>query len=207
LHRALSEFRIRGLANNIPFLMNVLRHPDFLAGQCDTGFIEANPELFSWREPRDRANKLLNFLAETIVNGNPIVPEGNKAPSTAFAPVPPKLSSEAVLRSAPNKNVPSDFGPGVLPGTKQIFEKEGAEGLAKWARAQKRLLVTDTTFRDAHQSLLATRMRSYDMLAVAEFYAQTCSGLFSMEMWGGATFDTSMRFLKERSVEPADQAA
>ncbi len=198
LHRALSEFRIRGLSNNIPFLMNVLRHQTFLAGKCDTGFIEANPALFTWREPRDRANKLLNFLADVIVNGNPIVGEGNKAPASAVTPVAPRAHAEAkaALVEAP---LIKGQGPGVgmLPGTKQILDKNGPEGLARWAREQKRLLVTDTTFRDAHQSLLATRMRSYDMLAVADFYARNCNGLFSLEMWGGATFDTSMRFLKE----------
>jgi pyruvate carboxylase len=184
LHRALSEFRIRGLANNLPFLMNVLRHPTFLKGQCDTGFIEANPALFHWREPRDRANKLLNFMADVIVNGNSIVPEGNKAPANLSMPLPPRPETIKPAKELPH-------------GTKQILEKEGPEGLAKWARSQKRLLVTDTTFRDAHQSLLATRMRSYDMLAVADFYAHNCSDLFSLEMWGGATFDSAMRFLKE----------
>ncbi|HYF48175.1 MAG TPA: pyruvate carboxylase [Planctomycetota bacterium] len=181
MHRALSEFRIRGLANNVPFLQNVLRHPDFLAGRCDTGFIDSHPELFKWREPRDRANKLLNFLAEVTVNGNSIVPEGMKAPKHIRGTPAP------TVREA--KQIPD--------GTRQILEREGPEGLSKWARSQKRLLVTDTTFRDAHQSLLATRMRSHDMLAVADFYARNCSGLFSMEMWGGATFDTAMRFLKE----------
>ncbi|MEI6234426.1 MAG: pyruvate carboxylase [Planctomycetota bacterium] len=191
LYRALSEFRIRGLSSNIPFLQNVLRHPDFLAGQCDTGFIEANPSLFTWREPRDRANKLLNFIAEITVNGNPIVGEGLKAPLTATVPAAPIAKD-----MEPGKGI--EFcAPGIPSGTKQILQREGPEGLAKWARAQKKLLVTDTTFRDAHQSLLATRMRSYDMLAVSDFYARRCSDLFSMEMWGGATFDTAMRFLKE----------
>ena len=189
LYRALSEFRIRGLSSNIPFLQNVLRHPDFLAGKCDTGFIEANPSLFTWREPRDRANKLLNFIAEITVNGNPIVGEGLNAPVHATVPAAPVSEAPATA---------GDFcAPGIPSGTKQILQREGPAGLAKWARAQKKLLVTDTTFRDAHQSLLATRMRSYDMLAVSDFYARRCSDLFSMEMWGGATFDTAMRFLKE----------
>ena len=188
MYRALSEFRIRGLSSNVPFLQNVLRHPTFLAGECTTGFIEATPQLFRFREPRDRANKLLNFLAEITVNGNPITGEGNKAPANAKKPVAPS-PLQLGLKSIADTAIP--------PGTKQILDKEGPEGLAKWARAQKRLLVTDTTFRDAHQSLLATRMRSYDMLAVADFYARTCSDLFSLEMWGGATFDTCMRFLKE----------
>jgi len=194
INRALSEFRIRGLSTNIPFLMNVLRHPTFLAGQCDTGFIEANPDLFTWKEPRDRANKLLNFLADVTVNGNPIVGEGLKAPALAKKPVAPTV--EVLFTDKPKKDEMMGY-PGIRAGTKQIFEEHGAKGLAEWARKQKRLLVTDTTFRDAHQSLFATRMRSYDMLAVADYYARECSGLFSMEMWGGATFDTSMRFLKE----------
>jgi pyruvate carboxylase len=192
MYRALREFRIRGLSSNIPFLQNVLRHPDFLAGTCDTGFIDANPALFTWREPRDRANKLLQFLGEITVNGNAIVPAGMKAPKNARLPVVP-----ASLAATANAAHP--------PGTKQILEQHGPEGLAKWARAQKKLLVTDTTFRDAHQSLLATRMRSHDMLAVADFYSRECSDLFSMEMWGGATFDTAMRFLKEDPWERLTQ--
>lgn len=194
LNRALSEFRIRGLSSNIPFLQNVLRHPDFLAGRCDTGFIEAHPDLFTWREPRDRANKLLNFLAEITVNGNPIVGEGLKAPVHAVTPVVPASPRES---SSPRLKASDFCAPGIPAGTKQILEREGPEALAKWARSQKKLLVTDTTFRDAHQSLLATRMRSHDMLAIADYYARNCSDLFSLEMWGGATFDTAMRFLKE----------
>jgi len=199
MNRALSEFRIRGIANNIPFVQNVLRHPAFLAGQCDTGFIEANPALFTWPEPRDRANKLLNFLGEITVNGNSIVGEGNKAPANALTPMAP-ISLKLTLPATPRSGDVAGKKHGIVTvpnGTKQILDKEGAEGLAKWARAQKKLLVTDTTFRDAHQSLLATRMRSYDMLAVADYYAHECSDLFSLEMWGGATFDTAMRFLKE----------
>ncbi|HLX63215.1 MAG TPA: pyruvate carboxylase [Planctomycetota bacterium] len=195
LNRALSEFRIRGLASNIPFLQNVLRHPDFLAGRCDTGFIEANPDLFTWREPRDRANKLLNFLAEITVNGNPIVGEGLKAPAHALIPVAPVAQASRLHVSEDRAG--GTLAPQIPSGSKQILEREGAEGLGKWARRQAKLLITDTTFRDAHQSLLATRMRSHDMLAIADFYARRCSNLFSMEMWGGATFDTAMRFLKE----------
>ena len=198
MYRALSEFRIRGLSSNIPFLENVLRHPTFLAGKCDTGFIEANPALFTWPERRDRANKLLNFLADIIVNGNSIVPEGMKAPEGVVTPVAPVSKKLPAVAKKQKEDAAGGSIVATIPdGTKQILEREGPEGLAKWARAQKRLLVTDTTFRDAHQSLLATRMRSYDMLAVADYYARECSELFSMEMWGGATFDTSMRFLKE----------
>ncbi len=130
LYRALSEFRIRGLSSNIPFLQNVLRHPDFIAGKCDTGFIEANPSLFTWREPRDRANKLLNFLAEITVNGNPIVGEGLKAPAHATIPaapvVPPascRQDSVKLAGETPAVQFPS--------GTKQILQREGPAGLAK----------------------------------------------------------------------------
>ncbi|MBI3830184.1 MAG: pyruvate carboxylase [Planctomycetes bacterium] len=196
LFRGLSEFRVRGISTNIPFLMNVLRHPTFLEGKCDTGFIEANPALFTWKEPRDRANKLLNFLAEISVNGNAIVGEGLKSPAHVVPAAPPVFAEPA---QPPRKTAPGHKD--IPAGTKQILFERGPKGLAEWMKAQKRLLITDTTFRDAHQSLLATRMRSYDMLAVADYYARACSGLFSMEMWGGATFDTAMRFLKEDSWE------
>ncbi|MCZ7649205.1 MAG: pyruvate carboxylase [Planctomycetota bacterium] len=180
MFRGLSEFRIRGLNTNIPFLQNVLRHPEFLSGDCDTGFIDQNPQLMRFREPRDRANKILSFLADVTVNGNPIVGHGSKAPQglpPAVAPIPEV--------------------PGCEDGTRQILDRTGPAGLVKWILKQKRLLVTDTTFRDAHQSLLATRMRSIDLLNVADFYAARAGDLFSLEMWGGATFDASMRFLKE----------
>ncbi|MCW8131869.1 MAG: pyruvate carboxylase [Planctomycetota bacterium] len=191
LFRGLSEFRVRGISTNIPFLKNVLRHPTFLAGKCDTGFIEANPALFAWKEPRDRANKLLNFLAEITVNGNPIVGEQVKA-GDLKKPVAPVFAEPA---EPPKKTVAGHKD--IPAGTKQILFERGPKGLAEWVKSRKMLLVTDTTFRDAHQSLLATRMRSYDMLAVADYYARACSGLFSLEMWGGATFDSAMRFLKE----------
>ncbi|MBI4582872.1 MAG: pyruvate carboxylase [Planctomycetes bacterium] len=188
MFRGLSEFRVRGISTNIPFLLNVLRHPTFLAGNCDTGFIDSYPSLFTWPEPRDRANKLLNFLADITINGNAIVGDGFQGLPLHHPPAPPAAAHAAVIP----------------PGTKQILEREGPAGLAAWAKEQKKLLVTDTTFRDAHQSLLATRMRTYDMLAVADYYARKASGLFSLEMWGGATFDTAMRFLKE---DPWDRLA
>ncbi len=195
IFRGLREFRVRGLNTNIPFLMNVLRHPTFLEGQCNTGFLDTNPRLFTWTEPRDRANKLLNFLAEIIVNGNPIVPEGKLAPAGLAPPVAPQ-PEPTVAASVAKARAIRDVGV-LKTGTKQILDRDGPEGLANWIKKQRRLLVTDTTFRDAHQSLLATRMRTYDMLAVADFYAHEASGLFSLEMWGGATFDSAMRFLKE----------
>ncbi|MCK6473446.1 MAG: pyruvate carboxylase [Planctomycetes bacterium] len=199
LYRGLREFRIRGLSTNIPFLQNVLRHPDFLAGQCDTGFIEANPQLFHWPEPRDRANKLLHFLAEVTVNGNAIVGEGKKAPEGVEPALPPSPEPEAHAHPVDHQgaDVAARAKSEYPAGTKQILDTRGPKGLADWILKQKRLLVTDTTLRDAHQSLLATRMRSYDMIAVADYYARRLGGLFSLEMWGGATFDSAMRFLKE----------
>jgi len=184
-HRALDEFRIRGVSTNGRFIMNVLAHPTFLSGGCDTGFIEANPELFTWKEPRDRATRLLAFLADVTVNGNPIVPEGARPPEPARTPAAPRPTPEERKARA----LPS--------GARAILFREGPQGLARWAREEKRLLVTDTTFRDAHQSLLATRLRTHDMLSVADVYAKRLAGLFSLEMWGGATFDTALRFLKE----------
>jgi len=196
MFRALSEFRIRGLATNIPFLQNVLRHPTFLGGHCTTKFIENNSSLFQWREPRDRASKVINFLAEVTVNGNPIVSRGLKAPLHAKPPVVPVLRDPR--RPANGQRLPKQILPsGVSAGTKQILEQYGADGLCDWIRRQNRLLVTDTTFRDAHQSLLATRFRTYDLLAIADYYARACPDLFSLEMWGGATFDSSLRFLRE----------
>jgi pyruvate carboxylase len=185
--RTLAEFRVRGLATNIPFLMNVVRHPAFQEGRCRTRFIDENPDLFRLLERRDRATKLIRFLGDITVHGNPIVGPGVKGPTNVNPVIPPFPSAVSPPR-----------------GTKQILEKEGPEGLAKWAARQKRLLITDTTFRDAHQSLLATRMRTADLLAVARVYAHRVPELFSMEVWGGATFDTAMRFLRE---DPWDRLA
>ena len=180
VHRALSEFRIRGVKTNIPFLENVIGNPVFRAGQATTTLIDTTPELFTFKPRRDRATKLLNFLGNVIVNGNPHA-KGYK-PERPFvaAPVP---ASEPLTAPA--------------PGTRDLLLKLGPAKFAEWTRKQKRLLVTDTTFRDAHQSLMATRVRSFDMLAVADAVARRTPDLFSLEMWGGATFDTSMRFLNE----------
>ncbi|GMV79845.1 MAG: pyruvate carboxylase [Planctomycetota bacterium] len=187
MYRGLSEFRIRGVNTNMPFLQNVLRHRAFLEGRCDVLFIDEHPELLRFHESRDRANKLLAFLADITVNGNPIVGEGQKAPAEAKPPVPP------------HPQLPLSTGrlSGVPEGTRQILDREGPDGLVKWILRQKKLLVTDTTFRDAHQSLLATRMRSHDLLQIAPYYAAHAGDLFSLEMWGGATFDSAMRFLNE----------
>ena len=180
LHRTLMEFRIRGVKTNIPFLLKVLDHPTFRAGEATTRFIDSTPELFKFPERKNRATKLLRYLGETIVNGNDLVKDR-----------PPALRREP----AP---VPKFDAAGDLPkGTRDTFKELGPERFAAWVRQQDRLLITDTTFRDAHQSLLATRVRTRDMLNVAEAYSRRLDGLFSLEMWGGATFDVSMRFLKE----------
>jgi pyruvate carboxylase len=181
MDRALREFRIRGVKTNIPFLENVVNHPVFRSGRATTRFIDSNPQLLKFERRKDRATKLLSYLADVIVNGNPFA-KGHK-PARTFPPVP----------------VPK-WDPKMLPppGTKQLLGKMGPERFCReWVAGQKRLLITDTTFRDAHQSLLATRMRTYDMLAVADAVARRTPNLFSLEMWGGATFDVAMRFLRE----------
>jgi pyruvate carboxylase len=177
--RALREFRIRGLRTNIPFLENVVNHPKFRAGQVTTSFLDETPSLFRFPVRRDRATKLLSYLGEVIVNGNPEM-QGKTPP--------------AELRPA---RVPAHIAGEPPRGTRQLLDELGAEGFARWTREQDRLLLTDTTFRDAHQSLMATRLRTYDMLRIANFVAHRMHGLYSLEMWGGATFDVAMRFLLE----------
>ena len=183
MERCLQEFRVRGVKTNLPFLINLLTNPTFLEGRCVTRFIDETPELFQFVERRDRATKLLAYLGEVIVNQNPLVKGRPRPARLEAAPVPPC-----------EQLVPP-------PGMRQRFKQLGAEKFGKWIVDHKPLLITDTTFRDAHQSLLATRMRSFDMLAVARAYACHAPQLFSLEMWGGATFDTSMRFLKESPWE------
>ncbi len=180
MERTLKEFRIRGVKTNIPFLSKVMAHPTFVNGDCTTRFIDETPALFQFDQRQNRATRLLSYLAETIVNGNALVKGRPKSQRREPAPVP---------------YVPR----GVQPpkGTRDKLKELGAKGFAKWVLDQKRLLITDTTFRDAHQSLLATRMRTFDLLQISDAYAHYCSDMFSLEMWGGATFDTSMRFLKE----------
>ena len=180
MHRALWEFRIRGVATNLRFLDQVITHPKFANGDYTTKFIDETPELFKWEKKRDRATRILTFIGDVIVNGNPEV-KGRQRPK------------QMALARLPKVNV-SKAPP---PGTKQKFDELGPEGFAKWMLDQKRVLITDTTMRDAHQSLLATRMRQPDMTAIAPFYAHLMPQLFSMECWGGATFDVAMRFLKE----------
>ncbi|MEY4938799.1 MAG: hypothetical protein RIQ93_534 [Verrucomicrobiota bacterium] len=178
--RTLSEFRIRGVKTNIPFLENVIAHPQFRTGQATTTLIDTTPELFAFKPRRDRATKLLNFLGNVMVNGNPH--------AKGYRPDKPFLLAPAPAydhRLAPP------------PGTRQKLLELGPRKFAEWTAKQKRLLITDTTWRDAHQSLMATRVRSYDMLACADALAHRVPTLFSLEMWGGATFDTAMRFLNE----------
>ncbi|APW61622.1 pyruvate carboxylase [Paludisphaera borealis] len=180
MERALQEYRIRGVKTNIPFLLNVITNPEFLAGRCTTRFIDSTPELFQFEARRDRATKLLSYAADVVVNGFP----GVKRDASRVLPTEPAIPAY-------------NHGETIPDGSRQRFKAMGPEGFSKWIRDQKPLLVTDTSFRDAHQSLLATRLRTRDMLRIAEVYAHRLPQLFSIEMWGGATFDTSMRFLKE----------
>ena len=179
MDRALREFGIRGLKTNIQFLRKVINHSLFQSGETTTSFIDDTPDLFQLKVRRDRASKMLAHIGDVIVNGNPEV---------AGKPRP------AVLRTAP---VPAHAYPAPPSGTRQLLDQLGAEGFAQWTLKQPGLLLTDTTFRDAHQSLMATRMRTYDMLAIANHITHRMAGLYSLELWGGATFDVAMRFLKE----------
>ena len=179
---ALGEIRIRGVKTNTAFLNNILRHPAFKQGLCHTKFIDETPELFNIASSQDRANKVLKFIGNTIINETrknipdfeiPVKPEGYETPKQE--------------------------------GIKQILDKEGPEGLKKWILDQKKLLLCDTTFRDAHQSLLATRVRSADMIRIAKATSHILGDAFSLEMWGGATFDVALRFLHECPWERLDE--
>ena len=178
MDRALREFRVRGVSTNIDFVINLLKHPVFLSDGATTKFIDTTPELFDFSPRQDRATKILTYLADISVNGHPET-KGRPAPAEAKIPVPP----------APRQEPPE--------GTRQLLEREGSQGVVDWLSRQQRLLLTDTTMRDGHQSLLATRMRSIDMIRVAPAYAANLPGLFSVECWGGATFDVAYRFLQE----------
>ncbi|ACL66550.1 pyruvate carboxylase [Anaeromyxobacter dehalogenans 2CP-1] len=180
MDRSLQEFRVRGVKTNIAFLENVMRHPVFLSGRCDTSFIEDHPELLAQSERKDRGTKLLRYLADVTVNGSPGVSRATR-PADIREPRLPKVD---LTRPRPK-------------GTRDILLERGPEGLARWVLAEKRLLFTDTTMRDAHQSLLATRVRTHDLLRIAPATGVLGAGLFSLEMWGGATFDVAMRFLRE----------
>jgi pyruvate carboxylase len=183
--RALREYRIRGVATNLRFLENLLVHPAFLAADYNTRFIDSQAAELNGAPRRDRATRLLRYIAEVTVNGHPDV-AGRATPAPGPAPEPLNLAG------APP------------PGARQILEARGAAGFADWMRSESRLLVTDTTMRDAHQSLLATRMRTYDMERIAPDYARGLPQLLSVECWGGATFDVAMRFLSEDPWERLD---
>ncbi|MFQ5437697.1 MAG: pyruvate carboxylase, partial [Paracoccaceae bacterium] len=180
MDRALREFRIRGVATNIAFVENLLKHPTFLNNTCSTRFIDETPALFVFGKRRNRATKILTYIADITVNGHPETAGRARPPAETRAPLPPKWRA-----------------PKPAPGTRSLLESKGAQAVADWMAAQKKVLITDTTMRDGHQSLLATRMRSYDMVAVATTYAHDLPQLFSVECWGGATFDVAYRFLQE----------
>ncbi|MFK7754255.1 MAG: pyruvate carboxylase, partial [Sedimentitalea sp.] len=179
MDRALREFRIRGVSTNIAFVENLLRHPSFLDNTYHTKFIDETPELFQFKRRRDRGTKVLTYIADITVNGHPEVKD---------RPLP-----------APDLKDPRAPTPRAEPmmGTRNLLEQKGPQAVADWMKAQRQLLITDTTMRDGHQSLLATRMRSLDMIKVAPTYAANLPQLFSVECWGGATFDVAYRFLQE----------
>ena len=181
LDRSLAEFRIRGVKTNIRFLQNVIRHPTFLSGQTWTRFVDDTPELFALKPRRDRGSKALRAIGDILINGPPGVPGKLERPDPLLEP--------AALKAP--------FGAPPQSAAYAAFKARGASGLSQWILEQERLLVTDTTFRDAHQSLLATRVRTRDLLDAAPATAHALPGLFSHEMWGGATFDVCMRFLNE----------
>ena len=174
--RAIKELEITGIKTNIDFIINVLNNDTFKKGECDTNFISDNPELFDIKPRTDDEARVLKFIGNTIVN----ITKGEK-PSFDVPDIP-KVSNEIL---------------GSLTGTKQLLDSEGPEGVVKWIKNQKKLLLTDTSMRDAQQSLIATRVRTKDMINIAKATAYKGKDLFSLEMWGGATFDTSYRFLKE----------
>ena len=179
MDRALREFRIRGVSTNIAFVENLLKHPIFLSNEYTTKFIDTTPDLFDFDKRRDRGTKVLTYIADVSVNGHP----------------------ETKDRPLPNFDAPTPLSPNSVGemcyGTRNLLEQKGAKAVADWVLKQRQLLLTDTTMRDGHQSLLATRMRSVDMIRVAPAYASNLSSLFSVECWGGATFDVAYRFLQE----------
>ena len=179
-HRALREFRIRGVKTNIGFLENVLEHPTFMTGQATVAFIDSHPELFQITRSIDRATKTLRYIANLTVNGNPDI----KRVDTSRTFRKPEIPRVDRLAEYPR-------------GSKNRLDEMGPEAFCRWIGEQENVFFTDTTWRDAHQSLLATRVRTQDMLAVAEGYAKAHPQVFSMEMWGGATFDVALRFLRE----------
>ena len=179
MQRVLKEFRVRGVKTNIQFLENVISHPRFINGDFDTNFVDTTKELYKIPKRRDRATKVLKFLANNIVNN----PSNSKIDDNTVLPTIPVYKEK--------------FGAKIPEGWRDVLNKEGVQGVLKRIRESKEVLITDTTFRDAHQSLLATRLRTIDMLNIADLYAYHMNNLFSIEMWGGATFDVAYRFLKE----------
>ena len=180
MDRALREFRIRGVSTNLAFLENIIGHEEFLNNTYTTRFIDNTPSLFDMPKRRDRATKLLTYIGDVSINEHPDV-KGRALPPA----------------DAPEPEVPVFPPLSIIEGTRQVLEREGPKGLARWMRAQKQVLFTDTTMRDGHQSLLATRMRTYDIARISQAYSRGMPNLFSLECWGGATFDVSMRFLNE----------
>ena len=179
MDRALREFRIRGVSTNIAFVENLLKHPTFLDNTYHTKFIDETPDLFQFAARKDRGTKVLTYIADISVNGHPETKDKPLPPATSRAPQPPKSRAEPLM------------------GTRNLLEQKGPQAVADWMGQQRQLLITDTTMRDGHQSLLATRMRSHDMIKVAPAYAANLPTLFSVECWGGATFDVAYRFLQE----------
>jgi pyruvate carboxylase len=184
VRRALREFRIRGVKTNMSFLDNILQHDTFKKGAITVNFIKSNPDLFSFKASRNRATKIVSYLGDISVNGNPDV---KKIDSNKIF-IKPKVPSFDISARYPK-------------GTKDLLTELGPEKFSQWLKNEKKIHFTDTTMRDAHQSLLATRMRTFDMLKVAEGYAKNHSDIFSMEVWGGATFDVCLRFLQENPWE------
>ena len=180
MDRALREFRIRGVSTNIAFVENLLKHPTFLDYGYTTKFIDTTPELFNFKKRRDRATKILNYIADITVNGHPETQGRDKPTADIRPPKAPLLRADTPAQ-----------------GTRNLLDTSGPQAVADWMKAQKQLLITDTTMRDGHQSLLATRMRAIDMVQAAPAYAANLPGLFSVECWGGATFDVAYRFLQE----------
>lgn len=186
MDRALREFRIRGVATNLTFLEAIIGHEKFRDCTYTTKFIDNTPELFAQVKRKDRATKLLNYIADVSVNGHPDA-KGRVTPTSGVAkPVVPEFASQPI------------------EGTRDKFKELGATKFSQWVRQQQPLLITDTTMRDGHQSLLATRMRSFDIVNIAEAYSKGLPNLFSLECWGGATFDVAMRFLTEDPWERLD---
>ncbi len=198
LRRTLTEFRIRGVKTNIGFLLNVISHPTFYRGEATVNFIQDHPELFDIREGLDRATRTLMYLADVTVNGNPNVRFIDRDKKLRVPILPTQLVPD--LKSGGSSGAPAAINYRYAPypeGTKDKLRQLGREKFVQWLKDEKPIHYTDTTFRDAHQSLLATRMRSVDMLRVAEMFAKQHPQVFSMEVWGGATFDVAMRFLYE----------